>query len=303
VAQGCGRASSSPRPLPPPPRAQPTPSTSTRAARPCLPSHPLPAVRGLPRRPARAQPAAPLPPRATPQAPGTEAAPTSTQRKRARQTKPLRSQAIIDAHKAVTPVVTARGAPRKLQRASAPAPAPAAPAAGRQPQKRKRAGGLSVKADMWEAEADMAGAAAAPEGAGDGAQPSTSGRHDPVSAPHEWRAQRLPAGKPSLAKRQRAQAASAARSIQPVEVDMGGCSFNPEYEQHQDALAEGAGKLAQGWAAAPGRQASAGGGCRCGGLRPHSTGRGWRVGITCLQLQCQLACPSTPGQLRAGPPS
>mmetsp|Transcript_14530 Transcript_14530/g.31614 ORF Transcript_14530/g.31614 Transcript_14530/m.31614 type:complete len:445 (-) Transcript_14530:345-1679(-) len=134
----------------------------------------------------------------------------SGQRKRKqREAKPLRSQLIIEAAHKAKPVKVHKAPPRKVNSVSKASDSKAV--VKRQP---KFGSVPEAELDIWGADALAAPTAA----------PTTS---TPALVP--------------VAKRARKAAAAAGLpvpSIRAVEVDLPGCSYNPDAEQHQDALAQ-----------------------------------------------------------------
>ncbi|KAF6256883.1 ribosome biogenesis protein Nop53/GLTSCR2 [Scenedesmus sp. NREL 46B-D3] len=160
------------------------------------------------------------------------AVPAAVRKQQRREPKPLRSQLILDGLRdGITPV---QHGTRKAKEAGRPLPnstaaaAAVAPAATAQPRKRRRRQQQVPVADLW---ADEAAAAA-----NDADWTShTSGNELLRVAQLSKQQQEQAAKRSSSSSSKRKRPAPAL--IAAVEVDMPGCSFNPEYEAHQDALA------------------------------------------------------------------
>ncbi|KIZ05948.1 hypothetical protein MNEG_2008 [Monoraphidium neglectum] len=151
------------------------------------------------------------------------------QRRRRREPKPLKSQLIIDAGRVIKPEAPKRkpvggikpkpGTPAALAAAAQAAAVVAANRSKKQQRRRKSKPGDEAVADIWAATGN-------------------------ASAAEEWATtvsgtQLLQAGQQQQDKPQlpRLRGRAALRPIPAVEVDAAGCSFNPEPEAHQEALA------------------------------------------------------------------
>lgn len=177
------------------------------------------------------------------QAADDSAVPKSILKKRKREAKPLRSQLILDEMRAaVKPVCTH---PAKKQKGPLKVPGSvsnvaAVAATSRQKRLRSRRQGLPV-GDIWDAPPDN-------DEVKDWITPVSATdllEVDQVNANSNAGSSKIPAAgavaaahqaKPSHSKRKAANKTTLP-PIPAVEIDMAGCSYNPDHEMHQDALA------------------------------------------------------------------
>uniref|UniRef100_A0A383VBQ1 Ribosome biogenesis protein NOP53 n=1 Tax=Tetradesmus obliquus TaxID=3088 RepID=A0A383VBQ1_TETOB len=155
-----------------------------------------------------------------------------------REQKPLRSQLILDSLRdGITPLQQASRKPKEAGRplpnskpAAAGAAAAVVPAAAAQPNKRRRRQQQGPVTDLW---ADEAAAAK------DGDWTSHASGNELLRLAQLAKQQQQQAAAAAAAKRSGSSKRKrpAPAPIAAVEVDLPGCSFNPEYEAHQDALA------------------------------------------------------------------
>ncbi|WIA11095.1 hypothetical protein OEZ85_011240 [Tetradesmus obliquus] len=155
-----------------------------------------------------------------------------------REQKPLRSQLILDSLRdGITPLQQASRKPKEAGRplpnskpAAAGAAAAVVPAAAAQPKKRQRRQQQGPVTDLW---ADEAAAAK------DGDWTSHASGNELLRLAQLSKQQQQQAAAAAAAKRSSSSKRKrpAPAPIAAVEVDLPGCSFNPEYEAHQDALA------------------------------------------------------------------
>lgn len=158
-------------------------------------------------------------------------------RKRRREVKPLRSQLILDGSKQAKPVAhppkrKPSGPLPAKSRGGADVDATDEPAPKRRPVKPRAARGSSNPLDIW-GDDDGAAAAARREEDDDWLAPKIA-TLAPLNAE---RAAANKAAKQNKRLRREASAEPGTKKPPALMVDMAGCSFNPDREQHQDALA------------------------------------------------------------------